>query len=177
MTMCGSDLARPYHLWASGFTRRWHMNAALSWLDDYDCAHQGRCAMLVMALFPDHSPSLLRAAVTHDAAEFMVGDLSAPFKRAGGKVAQDHGALEAEVLAAMGLDFDLSKFERRCLKLVDRIDGLLFVMLRAPHEAQRDGWPGVRDWCVVEAVSLGCGDAVTGLFWDADAGAHEGGAV
>jgi len=173
MTRPDDDLARPYHLWASGFTRRWHMNAALSRVDDLVCAHQGRCAVLVMALFPWHSLALLRAAVTHDAAEFVVGDLSAPFKKRGGGLVGDHAEIEAEMLAGMGLAQVLDATQIRYLKLVDRIDSCLFVDLYAPHEARRNGWPELKNWCVQEAFNLECGNAVSGLFWDSEAGAHE----
>ena len=77
--------------------------------------------MLVIVLFPDHSLALLRAAVTHDAAEFVVGDLSQPFKAVGGGLVADHASLEGDVLTRMGLACDLSEFEQRCLKLIDRI--------------------------------------------------------
>ncbi|WP_127111960.1 hypothetical protein [Shimia sediminis] len=177
MTGCSTGLARPLHLWASGFARRWHMNAALSGADDFNCAHQGRCAMLVIVLFPDHSLTLLRAAVTHDAAEFVVGDLSQPFKAVGGGLVADHASLEGDVLTRMGLACDLSEFEQRCLKLIDRIDAVLFVQLRAPQEARRNGWPEVQDWCLGEAAQLGCGEAVAGLFWDSECRAYEGGAL
>lgn len=172
-----SGLNRPLHLWASGFTRRWHMNAAMSGFNDLNCAHQGRCAMLVIALFPDHSLALLRAAVTHDAAEFVVGDLSQPFKAVGGGLVADHASLEGDVLARMGLACDLSEFEQRCLKLIDRIDAALFVQLHAPQEARRGGWRDVQDWCLGEAAKLGCGNVVAGLFWDSESRAYEGGAL
>ena len=177
MTGCSTGLARPFHLWASGLARRWHMNAVMSDVDDFNCAHQGRCAMLVIVLFPNHSLALLRAAVTHDSAEFVVGDLQQPFKAEGGDLVADHADLEGDVLARMGLAFYLNEFEQRCLKLVDRLDAFLFVQLRAPHEARRNGWPRVRDWCLDEAAELGCGEAVAGLFWDSEGGAYEGGAV
>ncbi|PIE15159.1 MAG: hypothetical protein CSA68_07355 [Rhodobacterales bacterium] len=164
-------------MWASGFTRRWHMNAALSGVDDFNCAHQGWCAMLVIALFPNHSIELLRAAVTHDAAEFVVGDLSQTFKAVGGGLVDDHAALEGDVLRQMGLACDLSEFEQRCLKLIDRLDAVLFVQLRAPQEARRNGWPEVQDWCLAEADQLGCGVAVAGLFWDSECLAYDGGAA
>ncbi len=169
------DPSRPLHLWASGFTRRWHMNAVMSGCDDFNAAHQGRCAMLIVALFPAHSHALLRAAVTHDAAEFVVGDLSGPFKAHGGDWVRDHGDAEAEVLWDMGLASRLTPFEQRCLKLVDRLDAVLFVQLRAPHEARRNGWPEVCTWCEEAARDLGCGDQVSEMIGQSRRGAYEGG--
>lgn len=167
-----SDI-RAFVLWSSSFTRRWHMNAAMSHADDHICAHQGRCGLLVMVLFPDHSPDLLRAAITHDAAEFVVGDLSAPFKQAGGDLVAQHAALEDRIRTAMGFGGVLTDLDQCRLKLVDRLDGFLFVNLRQPSEINRNGWPEVRAWIMQEAETLGIGDVVRGLLWDSDAGACE----
>lgn len=164
---------RPFVLWSSGFTRRWHMNAAMSHWDDYICAHQGRCGLLVLVLFPDHSRELLQATVTHDAPEFFVGDLAAPFKRSGAGVVEAHASLESRVLTDMGFSVELSDLDQRRLKLIDQLDGYLFVNLRMPQEIQRNGWPSVRDWIVQEAESLGVGALVRSVLWDSDAGACE----
>lgn len=167
-------LSRPLHVWASGFTRRWHMNAVMSRFDDFNCGHQGRCATLVISLFPDFSRELLAAAVTHDSAEFVVGDLSEPFKATGGDLVDGHALLETDIRTQMGLGFTLSEENQRRLKLVDRLDAYLFVQLNAPHEARRNGWPEVQAWCMLEAHKLGCDVKVAGLVWDSEAGAYEG---
>lgn len=155
---------RLFALWASGFTRRWHMNAAMSCFDDYICGHQGRCAQLVISLYPDHTIELLRAAVTHDAAESRVGDLSRPFKECGGDLVALHAALEDRVLAAMGLAEDLSRFDALRLHLVDYLDAFLFVQLRHPAEAGRNGWPQVREWLLTQSKLLGCHGAMSDLL-------------
>lgn len=164
---------RAFLLWSSGFTRRWHMNAAMSHAEDYVCAHQGRCGLLVVVLFPDHSHGLLRAAITHDAAEFVVGDLSAPFEKSGGELVARHAALEDRIRGAMGFGDALSDLDQRRLKLVDSLDAFLFVNLRNPAEVGRNGWPDTRSWIVQEAEALGVGEVVRGLLWDSDAGACE----
>lgn len=164
---------RAFVLWSSSFTRRWHMNAAMSHTEDFVCAHQGRCGLLVMVLFPDHSIQLLRAAITHDAAEYAVGDLSAPFKAAGGDLVAKHAALEDRILDEMGFGNTLDELDQRRLKLVDRLDGFLFVNLRHPHEVGRNGWPDVRAWITQEAEALGVGNIVRGILWDSDAGLCE----
>ncbi|SFR40596.1 hypothetical protein SAMN04488005_1525 [Yoonia tamlensis] len=155
---------RLYALWATGFTRRWHMNPAMSCFDDYNCGHQGRCAQLVITLFPDHSIALLRAAVTHDAAESRVGDLSRPFKECGGDLVVAHAALETQVLRAMGFDEHLTLDDADCLQLVDYLDAFLFVQLRNPLEATRNGWPAAREWLLWRSCDLGCRDAVAGIL-------------
>ena len=156
-----------WSLWCSGFTRRWHMNPALSWADDYICAHQGRCGMLVIALFPDHSLNLLRAAITHDAAESRVGDLSRLFKDAGGAVAAAHAALEAECLRDMGLDWDLTPLDQKRLKLVDVLDAQLFCILRAGPEAFSPEWLTALNGLYDKAHRLGVRARVVELVRDA----------
>jgi hypothetical protein len=161
---------RLYALWATGFTRRWHMNPAMSCFGDYNCAHRGRGAQLVITLFPDHSIALLRAAVTHDAAESSVGDLSRPFKECGSDVVAAHAALEAQVLRAMGLDEHLTLDDADCLQLVDYLDAFLFVQLRNPLEATRTGWPAAREWLLWRSHDLGRRDAVVGILDASHAG-------
>lgn len=156
-----SDIAE---LWLSGFVRRWHMNPSLSDLDDYTCAHQGRCAMLVIALFPDHSHDLLRAAVTHDGAEVRVGDLSAPFKDCAGDLVQAHAALEHIQLDCMGLRVDLVPDDWDRLKLVDRLDAYLFIALRRPTELHQPDWRDATFSLEAMAGQLGVHDQVFDLL-------------
>lgn len=161
---------RLFAVWSSGFVRRWHMNPAMSCFDDYICGHQGRCGQLVISLYPDHNADLLRAAVTHDFGESRVGDLSRPFKECGGDLVAQHAALESRVLTAMGFNKKLSRFDSMRLQLVDYLDAFLFVQLRHPAEAGRNGWPEARDWLVSQSDLLGCGDAVANLLKASSAG-------
>lgn len=161
---------RLYALWATGFTRRWHMNPAMSCFDDYNCGHQGRCAQMVITLFPDHSIQLLRAAVTHDAAESRVGDLARPFKDCGGDLVAAHAELEGQVLRAMGFAEPLTLDEANCLQLIDYLDAFLFVQLRNPLEANRNGWPAAREWLLWQSHDLGCRDAVAAILDASQAG-------
>lgn len=155
-----------WSLWLSGFTRRWHMNPAMSWVDDYVCAHQGRCGMLVIALFPDHSIDLLRAAITHDAAESHVGDLSQPFKAAGGVAVELHAHAEGVFLKSMGLEWDLSEMDQARLKMVDQMDAYLFMVLRSGVSAFSSEWLDIRHAILARAHTLGCDDIVAGLMRD-----------
>ena len=161
---------RLFALWATGFTRRWHMNPAMSCFDDYVCSHQGRCAQLVISLFPDHSIELLRAAITHDAGESRVGDLARPFKECGGDLVVLHAALEAKVLRAMGFAEGLSPQDAHRLHLVDCLDAFLFVQLRHPAEVERNGWPEVRDWLLIQLQLLDRFEVVTDMLRASAAG-------
>lgn len=130
----------PLDLWRASFTRRWHMHPDMSNTDDLICAHQGRCAILVLILFPDASPDLLKAAVTHDMGEYAVGDLAAPFKAVGGDLIAQHRDLEDVVRDRMGFGVALSEADRTRLGLVDRLDAYLFVALRQPHLLATSVW-------------------------------------
>lgn len=154
-------------LWRSGFVRRWHMNPDMADCGDTTAAHQGRCAMLVIALFPDHSRELLHAAVTHDAAEVVVGDLSAPFKRAGGRAAEvalAHAEVEAEVLERVGLAVDLDELDAARLTLVDRLDAYLMARHHRPQILARDDWREDRERLLDMATELGVFAQMVALF-------------
>lgn len=158
---------KSFQKWMSGFARRWHMNPMMSRHDDLVCAHQGRCGQLVIMLWPDHSIELLRAAVTHDAAEIMVGDLSGPFKASGEEVVQKHAQLEDSVLRAMGFAQDLTDLDRERLRFVDQLDAYLFVQLHCPQEVTRNGWTKVGDWLLESAKALGVGAVISDMLGDA----------
>lgn len=156
----------PRMVWNAGFVRRWHQNPALSWLDDYDAAHQGRCAALVIALWPDHSHDLLKAAITHDMGELIVGDLSTDTKSADGALPKVHAHAEWSALEKMGLRIDLSLLDRRRLKLVDRLDAYLLVCLRAPWVLRGMDWELARESLILEAGALGVGRLVLSVLND-----------
>ncbi|MEJ6397028.1 hypothetical protein [Yoonia sp. 208BN28-4] len=126
--------------WRACFVRRWHQNPEMSAEDDLICAHQGRCAVLVMALFPDHSAALLRAAIVHDLGESAVGDIAAPSKDRKPVWLMAHAQAEVAALADLGFRVDLDDLDAARLKLVDRLDAYLFAALRRPHLTARDGW-------------------------------------
>jgi len=125
-----------------------------------------------MRLWPDHTSGLLKAAVTHDAAEVIVGDLAAPFKKVGGNVVRDHAMVEADVRGAMGFCVPLTPRDEIRLKLVDVLDAYLFVALRHPVELTRNGWPEARE-AIVDMAARAGGDAVNrvdALLADAEDG-------
>ena len=68
-------------IFRAGRVRRWHSDADLSWTDDYNDAHQGRVARLLLALHPNPSAVLLAAALTHDDGELKAGDMGHALKR------------------------------------------------------------------------------------------------
>jgi 5'-deoxynucleotidase YfbR-like HD superfamily hydrolase len=85
--------------------------------------HSFLVAMLCRMLSTNCTNTLLLAALTHDLAESVIGDVPAPIKA---KTAL--GKTEEEILADTGLEYVtlLTTEERRILTLADRLAGLIF---------------------------------------------------
>lgn len=93
--------------------------------------HSHGVAMLCYALSVGApSVDLLMAALCHDLAEQVYGDIPAPTKRALG-ISEACAELEDECLAQRGLLFTLTPEEERILKLADILDGMLFCVREA----------------------------------------------
>lgn len=152
----------PLTAWRAMFVRRWHANPDLSDLHDEVGAHSGRCAMLMLKLFPAAPADLLAACIAHDAAEWVVGDL--PYSRRDQDFASALDAAEARALADMGLIPPMTLRERAMLKLVDRLDAYLFVRHRRPGVLAGDGWPEQREWLIASARDLDVGAAVAAML-------------
>lgn len=150
--------------WRSCFVRRWHSNPDMSDLHDENGAHQGRCAMLAIKLFPDCSRDLLVACVTHDAAEWFVGDL--PYTRRDQSFAAALDEAEARAIEGMGLGLVLTAEDKRRLKFVDRLDAYLFAAHRRPHVLVGDGWPEHGEWLRREWQDTGAAGSWIGLRKD-----------
>lgn len=152
-------------LWLSGAVRRWHCNPVISGSGQTLADHQGRCAQLVLALWPDASMALVYAALHHDVGEYLAGDLSADFKKwADPAVIDAHAAVEAQARDKIcGRAWpDLTEDEALALKLVDRLEALIFARIHHPAEFDRaiSGWLKAQDRVVQMARQLGVGDAV-----------------
>ncbi len=152
----------PLTAWRAMFVRRWHANPDLSDLHDEVGAHSGRCAMLMLKLFPAAPADLLAACIAHDAAEWVVGDL--PYSRRDQDFASALDAAEARALADMGLIPPMTLRERAMLKLVDRLDAYLFVRHRRPGVLAGPGWPEHREWLIASARDLDVGAAVAAML-------------
>lgn len=111
---------------AGAETQRYHTHRKLH--EDTVGHHSHGVACLVMLLSPTADPErrllLLQAALTHDLAEHVVGDVPSPVKRKLG-VREAFGAYEQEMMQEIGLAYEghLNEAERRILKLADMMDG------------------------------------------------------
>jgi 5'-deoxynucleotidase YfbR-like HD superfamily hydrolase len=88
--------------------------------------HSHGVAMMVLMMKPDASASLLKAALYHDLAEQVVGDIPSPAKRRFG-LAERLDRLELAVIEEAGIENPaLTDEEARILKLADIAQGALF---------------------------------------------------
>jgi len=71
------------------------------------------------------SANLLIAALLHDLAEHVTGDLPSPAKRAYG-IGDQVNELEARLLRDVGFEIELNEAEKRTLKLADIFQGMSF---------------------------------------------------
>jgi 5'-deoxynucleotidase YfbR-like HD superfamily hydrolase len=88
--------------------------------------HSHGVAMMVLMMKPDASASLLKAALYHDLAEQVVGDIPSPAKRQSG-LGQHLDKLELAIIENAGIENPaLTDEEARILKLADIAQGALF---------------------------------------------------
>lgn len=88
--------------------------------------HSHGVAMMVLMMKPDASASLLKAALYHDLAEQVVGDIPSPAKRRF-DLGQRLDQLEFDIIEQAGVQQPmLTAEEARTLKLADIAQGALF---------------------------------------------------
>lgn len=134
--------------WHGGETRRYHGFRML--MEDTVGHHSFNVAHIIMFVQPDARAELLRAALKHDVAEHIVGDMPAPTKRAAPpyvrysetgpreKISEISfrewfGSYEASTAADHGfqLDEELTDAEKWLLKFADSLDGMRFCLNEA----------------------------------------------
>jgi 5'-deoxynucleotidase YfbR-like HD superfamily hydrolase len=79
---------------------------------------------------PLSGSDLLIAAVSHDEAERVLGDMPSPAKARFAALADAYASAERVVLEEMGLTWTLTAKEQQMLHLCDRLDALMFAMSR-----------------------------------------------
>lgn len=115
-------------------TLRWHTNHRMAGTGDYLDGHQGRVARIILALHPDPSADLLRAALTHDDGEHALGDMRGDAKR---NLPPELRALidrmEEDARSLIwGPDPDLHLTNARWLEFADQLDAVMWVALHRP---------------------------------------------
>ena len=124
---------------------RWHCNADPRLRNSGDTvnAHARRVQMLChgLAAFLGHDllrSDLLFAALHHDAAEAVVGDMPGPAKERFPALAAAYEKAELAVLIEMGLTWNLTRLESDMLHLADKLDAYLWA--RHCNAADSDEW-------------------------------------
>jgi len=88
--------------------------------------HSHLVALLCTLIDPDASRELLMAALLHDLAEQVTGDIPSPAKHQFG-ISEQVSEMEAKIMRSAGIDFPLLTLdEARILKLADLAQGALF---------------------------------------------------
>jgi 5'-deoxynucleotidase YfbR-like HD superfamily hydrolase len=112
---------------------RWHSNPdpRLRNSGDTVSAHHKRVASLCQSLaaWIGHvltDSDLLHAALNHDAAEAVIGDMPAPAKARFPALALEYALAEKAVLAEMGLYWTLTNYEAEMLHLCDKLDAFIW---------------------------------------------------
>ncbi|MAO24080.1 MAG: hypothetical protein CMJ25_25295 [Phycisphaerae bacterium] len=117
----------PTDLWLSGRVMRWHTNPLMAGTGDRLDGHHARVAQIILEHHPDPSADLLRAALTHDAGEMIVGDLPADLKRERPEIAARHYWEEIAARDRIAGEFpDLDDDDDAWLRWADRLDAYLW---------------------------------------------------
>lgn len=140
----------------AGRVRRWHTNPDMSWTDDYNDAHQGRVARIILALHPAPSIFLLAAALTHDDGELRSGDMCVDVKNTNPDVYQQIKEIEdrgsCEIWSRREPHESLLNAQNReWLKFADRLDAYMWMKHRNPKLATRPDWVEAREFLMTFA--------------------------
>lgn len=160
-----------HNTWRATFVRRWHSNVDMNHVEDYISAHSARMATLVLRLWPNCRKEFLAAIITHDIGERRVGDFPYDFKQANPNLAGQIGAMEDNArFDYMGQDWikDLTDGEHKMLKLVDRLDSHLLVLMRNPKLAMTKPWQEQLQRDYDAAQGLGVYAEVKNMIEDAE---------
>ncbi len=109
-----------------GLVKRYHTKNTLK--DNTIAHHSFGVAWFVWMLAEEPTVDLIMAALAHDLAEQVTGDISSPTKRKFPELAEMVQRMEHEVLGEHDMDFEihLSPDELRILKIADCMDGMIY---------------------------------------------------
>jgi 5'-deoxynucleotidase YfbR-like HD superfamily hydrolase len=121
---------------------RWHQNESPRLRNSGDCIerHQWRVALLVQricaAMREPMRVNLLQAALYHDEAERVLGDMPGPVKAGFPALARAYADAEAEVLSDMdlpGYPWELTEREEAIKTLADRADAWRWAIMHGEY--------------------------------------------
>ncbi len=108
----------------SGDVVRFHSHAGID--KQKNAEHQWGVALIVQHIYPDCSKDLLLAAMTHDAAEYLTGDVPFPVKKEHSDLALLLRDIEKAWEIDNGVYFSLKDEEKLILKMGDTLEGMWF---------------------------------------------------
>lgn len=115
----------------SGHVERFH--AAPGITKQKVSEHSWGVALLCQHFNPDCSKALILAALTHDCAELVMGDMPASFKMDNPEVRPILTAYEKRIEKEWCIEFQLPDEELQLLKLCDAIEGMKYCLFRLRH--------------------------------------------
>ena len=136
---------------------RFHNHPRLRHSGDCIERHQQRVVTLCLSLSAAighqvYMGDLMRAAMHHDAAEAVLGDMPAPAKARFPSLAAAYAKAELQVLIEMGLTWSLTRQEDAMLRLCDRLDAWQWA---TSHGETGDEWDDMRGELVKLAMQIG----------------------
>lgn len=108
----------------SGDVVRFHNHVGIE--KQKNSEHQWGVALIVQHIHPECSKALLLAGLTHDAAEYYVGDIPANVKWDNSELKSMLRKIEKQWEADNGVDFNLSWEESITLKCADTLEGMWY---------------------------------------------------
>src|SRR5574343_452037 len=135
--------------WLATFTRRWSCNPDLCHTHDPVGAHSARVALILWTLWPDSPRDLIVAALMHDLAESVVGDLPP----AGKSMLANAATAERLIATQNGWHIALKDVDATRLRFADQLDAFMW----ADHHraTDTDEWHDAREMLVYQAERLG----------------------
>lgn len=150
-------------IFRAGFVRRWHTHPDLAHTCDRIDGHSARVARIIFALHPAPSVELIRAALTHDDGESVVGDM--PYGGKTGRLGTEYRHAEGTAMRQLwSSDPMLSGNDAQWLQFADRLDAYMWAAHHAPRVLGGDGWPEARSWLIGASHALGCAGEVEGML-------------
>lgn len=147
-------------IWTSGHVNRWHNNPchALRNSQDTNWQHGARCAALLWRIWPNVDAHMIMAALLHDAAESVTGDMPATAKS--GDLRDAIEKHEREYNYANAIPMPRDRQERNMLHLVDKLDAYLWARSVDPRIVDAPEWVDQIERVWDTAYSLGVANEV-----------------
>ena len=108
----------------SGEVVRFHNHVGID--KQKNSSHQWGVALIIQHVYPQCSKELLLAAMTHDCAEYYIGDIPSPVKWDNPELKEMLSQIEKKWEESNGVDFDLNFEEKLVLKIGDTLEGMWY---------------------------------------------------